>query len=277
MRAELLHSADACRAPPNGSGGGASLAYAHTLLRGGAGGSAESGTDATAEATDADADTAATAATAATATDAASADERAWERLRIAFDGHLARVTQAIRLSPSDFAVDASTWTAGGLVGSVEGYTSPFAPWAVRYANEKEGGGSASAGLNVWLTPRLAAPHLSVYVGVRGGVATFMADALPRRDLASHPDDVRRFYTGGGAACACAACSRPPDQLIDPQHSPHSRRPLAALAAHAIYARPFSITGVERRCKRRVWPQGCAALAPVTRRCGRCRGRMRSA
>ena len=202
VRADLLHCVDACRAPPKGGGGGASLAYAHSLLRGGAGGRSETDADATAATADATAAATASATAAAAipttdatevandaatdATDAASADERAWQRLRVAFDGQLARITQTLRLSPSEFASDASSWSAGGLAGSVEAYTSPFAPWAVRYANEKEGGGSVSAGLNVWLTARLPAPHLSVYVGVRGGVATFMADALPRRDLASH-------------------------------------------------------------------------------------------
>ena len=45
----------------------------------------------------------------------------------------------------------------------------------MRYANEAAGG-ARSVGLTVWLSARLPVPHLSLYVGVRGGQATLMAD-----------------------------------------------------------------------------------------------------
>ena len=143
-------------------------------------------------------------------------------------------------------------------MGSVEGYTSPFAPWAVRYANEKEGGGSASAGLNVWLTPRLAAPHLSVYVGVRGGVATFMADALPRRDLASHPDDVRRFYTGGGAACAC---KRAPD--LSTSRSTRGTLPTRAVRSRHSRHTPFTPDRSQSQASSGAAKGGCGRRAAL--------------
>ena len=104
-----------------------------------------------------------------------------------------------------------------GLRGSLDGFASPAAAWAVRYANrearddedaDENGGGAQSAGFNVWLAPRLPVPHLSVYVGVRNGRATLMADHLPRFDGALHPGHVAAFF-GGDRAAHWAALQRP--------------------------------------------------------------------
>ena len=99
-------------------------------------------------------------------------------------------------------------WTAGGLVGSVNGWTSPFASWAVRYANKADDGNAESVGLNVWLAPRLPVPHLTLYVGVRNGRATFMADHLPRFDMGSEPSHVESFYTGEQSSKMVGAAKR---------------------------------------------------------------------
>eukprot|EP00966_Prymnesium_polylepis_P050791 1176197-Prymnesium_polylepis.1 len=130
--------------------------------------------------------------------DGSDAEDRAWEALRSALDTRLDQLRAELRLEPSGFAADSATWEAGGLTGSIEGYESPAAVWAVRYANEGNGrnGRAQSVGLNVWLTARLPVPHLSMYVGVRGGRATFMADHLPRYDLASRPEHVSDFFAG---------------------------------------------------------------------------------
>lgn len=126
------------------------------------------------------------------------ASNHAWEALRNALDARLELLRTELRLEPSTFAADSASWQAGGLTGSIEGYESPSAPWAVRYANEGTGPNdrACSAGVNVWLTARLPVPHLTVYVGVRGDRATFMADYVPRFDLSSQPDHVHTFFAG---------------------------------------------------------------------------------
>ena len=111
-----------------------------------------------------------------------------------ALDGWLDTLRSELRLEPSSFADDSAEWSAGGLRGTLSGMSSPFVEWGVRYANEAAGG--KSLGFNLWLTSQLPAPHLTLYVGVRHGRATLMADHLPRFDSATHPDHVDRFYGG---------------------------------------------------------------------------------
>ena len=167
----MLHTLDASQSPP--SSRSASVAYA-LELRGAGGASGEEDEEA----------------------GSSGDDQDAWATLSSALDGKLAELESALRLTPSDYAEEAAEWTAGGLVGSVKGWTSPFASWAVRYANKADDGNAESVGLNVWLAPRLPVPHLTLYVGVRNGRATFMADHLPRFDMGSEPSHVESFYKG---------------------------------------------------------------------------------
>ncbi len=66
-------------------------------------------------------------------------DERAWRALQGALDERLDELRARLRLQPSSFANESSTWHAGQLSGSIEGYESPTAVWAVRYANHAGG------------------------------------------------------------------------------------------------------------------------------------------
>ena len=140
-------------------------------------------------------------ATVAAATAATEEEERVWSTLRGALDRQLDELIVALRLEASSFAAESASWKAGGLVGSIDGFVSPTAAWAVRYSNEGEvqGKSTRSVGLNVWLDSRLPVPHLTVYVGVRGGRATLMADHLPRFDLGRHAEHVRYFFAGESA------------------------------------------------------------------------------
>lgn len=134
--------------------------------------------------------------------DESAADARAWAVLSAAIGRHTEAIRAELRLEPSDFAAEASEWASDGLSGSIDGFASPSAVWAVCYANagSVKGTRTQSVGFNVILTPSLPAPHLTLYVGVRAGRATVMADHLMRYDPAERPEHVAAFYLGEAAA-----------------------------------------------------------------------------
>ena len=127
--------------------------------------------------------------------DESTGDTAAWDVLRDALDSRVEEVKDLLNLSPSDYAADVSEWSVGSLRGTIDGFESPAVVWAVRYSNEGKAG-AASVGFNVLLNPRLPVPHLTVYVGVRAGKATLMADHLPRFDLGVHSEHLQQFYSG---------------------------------------------------------------------------------
>jgi len=148
---------------------------------------------------------------------------------------------------------------SGGLRGSLDGFASPAVEWGVRYANEAAesggsggGGGAASGsagaksvGVNLWLTSRLPVPHMTLYVGVRAGRATLMADHLPRFDLGERPEHVAAFY-GGEQASRWSAAQRV-EGLTPFRSSDPSVRALQgpnALALHGAAADPHAVSAL---------------------------------
>jgi dienelactone hydrolase len=126
-----------------------------------------------------------------------------WNQVSSTLDRWISRIVKELGLQPSNQLCDsAKTWTAGPLSGSLEGWESPSVAWAVRYANSASDGNTIqhSLGWTVWLAPQTDAPHLTIYVGIRGSKVTLMADHLPRNNLVEHMDYVDKYYGGEQAA-----------------------------------------------------------------------------
>jgi hypothetical protein len=127
--------------------------------------------------------------------------KKVWELVSSALDGWIAKIVTELGLEQSDrLPVNAKSWTAGNLTGSLQGWESPLAAWAIRYNNTGEAVFMKSMGFNVWLAPHNDAPHLTIYVGVRGNSVTLMADHLARYDLIEHQEYAKKYYGGEKAS-----------------------------------------------------------------------------
>lgn len=123
----------------------------------------------------------------------------AWEKLSSKMDGWTDTLKSKLKLQPTDKPIP-ETWSHNNLTGSLRAWESEKVVWSVRYENSMTNS-SNSLGLNVWLSDKTDAPHLTIHIGVRGGKATIMGDLVPRYDLAKEGFDAYKSFDKKWTKC----------------------------------------------------------------------------
>ena len=132
--------------------------------------------------------------------DESAADARAWAVLSAAIGRHIERSARNFASSRRTLPPKRPNGHLTVLAASTASHRRPLYGRSATQTPSGKGTRTQSVVFNVILTPSLPAPHLTLYVGVRAGRATVMADHLMRYDPAERPEHVAAFYLGEAAA-----------------------------------------------------------------------------